>query len=214
MAGGMEQNEGPRPAIASGSVRTSRRRNGAKRESRRSWVMGWPGCYAHESLAVFLTVYVDDFKMSGRTADVDKAWKLISEVNRFMWLVWGVSLKANIFTKTKIEVKTVYNHSIEGEVISLGGLVIAIAPEALRQALLFTVYIVYCILHTVYCILYTVYCILYTVYRKLYTVVTVYSLLLTVYCIQFLHTVYCILYIVHCVLYSVYCILYTPYCIL
>ena len=116
--------------------------------------------------------------------------------------------------KKKFEVKTVYNHSIEGEVISLGGLVIAIAPEALRQALLFTVYIVYCILHTVYCILYTVYCILYTVYRKLYTVVTVYSLLLTVYCIQFLHTVYCILYIVHCVLYSVYCILYTPYCIL
>ncbi len=37
-------------------------------------VMGWQGCYAHESLVVFLTVYVDDCKMSGRTADVEKAW--------------------------------------------------------------------------------------------------------------------------------------------
>jgi hypothetical protein len=43
-------------------------------------VHGWPGCYSHSSLAVFLTVYVDDFKMSGREADVTKAWKLIKEV--------------------------------------------------------------------------------------------------------------------------------------
>ena len=43
-------------------------------------VHGWPGCYSHSSLAVFLTVYVDDFKMSGREADVTKAWRLIKEV--------------------------------------------------------------------------------------------------------------------------------------
>ena len=44
-------------------------------------VIGWPGCYADSSLAIFLTVYVDDFfKMSGREADVAKTWKLIKEV--------------------------------------------------------------------------------------------------------------------------------------
>ena len=45
-------------------------------------VIGWPGCYSHSSLAVFLTVYVDDFKMSGREADVAKAWKLIKELSQ------------------------------------------------------------------------------------------------------------------------------------
>ena len=48
-------------------------------EKRFSPVIGWPGCYSHSSLAVFLTVYVDDFKMSGREADVAKAWKLIKD---------------------------------------------------------------------------------------------------------------------------------------
>jgi hypothetical protein len=42
-------------------------------------VSGWPGCYTHKSLAVFLTVYVDDFKMSGKDGDRAKAWKLIKE---------------------------------------------------------------------------------------------------------------------------------------
>ncbi len=34
----------------------------------------------HATLAVYLTVYSDDFKMSGRRADVAKAWALIQEV--------------------------------------------------------------------------------------------------------------------------------------
>ena len=41
-------------------------------------VPGWWSCYTHKTLDVFLTVYVDDFKMSGKRNDVKEAWKLIS----------------------------------------------------------------------------------------------------------------------------------------
>ena len=35
-------------------------------------VPNWPSCYTHKSLDVLLTVYVDDFKMSGKKKDVYK----------------------------------------------------------------------------------------------------------------------------------------------
>ena len=37
----------------------------------------WKSCFIHRELKVFLMVYVDDFKCSGRETDVDKAFELI-----------------------------------------------------------------------------------------------------------------------------------------
>ena len=45
-------------------------------------VPGWPSCFTHKTLKVFLTVYVDDFKMSGQRDDVAKAWKLIRTASK------------------------------------------------------------------------------------------------------------------------------------
>ena len=42
-------------------------------------VPGWPSCLTHKTLKVYLTVYVDDFKISGKREDVKKAWKLVRE---------------------------------------------------------------------------------------------------------------------------------------
>ena len=40
---------------------------------------GWPGCYYHPSLALFLTVYVDDFKLAGPRQNLAQGWKLIRQ---------------------------------------------------------------------------------------------------------------------------------------
>ena len=40
-------------------------------------ILGWSGCYRHESLHAVLTVYVDDFKLSSHQDDNKEAWKLI-----------------------------------------------------------------------------------------------------------------------------------------
>ena len=37
----------------------------------------WNGCYWNPKLKCFLVVYVDDLKIAGPKANVDKAWKLI-----------------------------------------------------------------------------------------------------------------------------------------
>lgn len=43
---------------------------------------GWPGCYTHTQLQILLTVYVDDFKMSGRSKDLPQAWaKVAAAIN-------------------------------------------------------------------------------------------------------------------------------------
>ena len=38
----------------------------------------WPSCYFHKELRLLLSVYVDDFKMSGPTENLEQGWKLIS----------------------------------------------------------------------------------------------------------------------------------------
>ena len=40
---------------------------------------GWPGCYHHPRLSLFLTVYVDDFKLAGPRVSLAAGWKLIRE---------------------------------------------------------------------------------------------------------------------------------------
>ena len=42
-------------------------------------VQNWPGCFVHKTLHAFLTVYVDDFKMSGPKKNLAIGWELISE---------------------------------------------------------------------------------------------------------------------------------------
>ena len=37
----------------------------------------WPSCYWHPKLRLFLVVYVDDFKLSGPTVNMDRGWELI-----------------------------------------------------------------------------------------------------------------------------------------
>ena len=37
----------------------------------------WPSCYYHSELKLVLSVYVDDFKMSGPTKNLAKGWNLI-----------------------------------------------------------------------------------------------------------------------------------------
>ena len=39
---------------------------------------GWPGTYFHRQLSLFLVVYVDDFKMSGPSQNLEKGWALIT----------------------------------------------------------------------------------------------------------------------------------------
>ncbi|MCP4209475.1 MAG: hypothetical protein GY767_20865, partial [Shimia sp.] len=39
----------------------------------------WPSCYFHHELKVFMVVYVDDFKNSGPTGNLAKAWALIKD---------------------------------------------------------------------------------------------------------------------------------------
>ena len=38
---------------------------------------GWPSCYYHPELKVFLIVYVDDFMMAGPTDNMAEAWRRI-----------------------------------------------------------------------------------------------------------------------------------------
>ncbi len=40
-------------------------------------VPNWPSCYLHDQLRLFLTVYVDDFKMSGTKTSLAKGWELL-----------------------------------------------------------------------------------------------------------------------------------------
>ena len=40
-------------------------------------IEAWPSCYFHSKLRLFLSVYVDDFKMSGPVPNLDKGWELI-----------------------------------------------------------------------------------------------------------------------------------------
>ena len=37
----------------------------------------WPSCYYHDSLKLFLVVYVDDFKLAGPAKNLAKGWELI-----------------------------------------------------------------------------------------------------------------------------------------
>ena len=37
----------------------------------------WPSCYFHDKLKLMLTVYVDDFKLSGPTENLAEGWRLI-----------------------------------------------------------------------------------------------------------------------------------------
>jgi hypothetical protein len=37
----------------------------------------WRSCYRHAALGLFLVVYVDDFKMSGPSANMEEGWRLI-----------------------------------------------------------------------------------------------------------------------------------------
>ena len=38
---------------------------------------GWPSCFWHADLQLFLVIYVDDFKMSGPKCNLAKGWELI-----------------------------------------------------------------------------------------------------------------------------------------
>ena len=40
-------------------------------------IEGWRSCYWHKGLGLFLTVYVDDFKMSGPKGNMKEGWRLI-----------------------------------------------------------------------------------------------------------------------------------------
>ena len=40
-------------------------------------VAEWPSCFVHAQLALFLVVYVDDFKLAGPVSNLAKGWKLI-----------------------------------------------------------------------------------------------------------------------------------------
>ena len=42
-------------------------------------VVGWECLYVHRALKVFLSVYVDDFKLAGETKNLPKAWKLMTD---------------------------------------------------------------------------------------------------------------------------------------
>ena len=39
----------------------------------------WPSCYINPKLNLYLSVYVDDFKMSGDPANLVKGWQLIRD---------------------------------------------------------------------------------------------------------------------------------------
>ena len=41
--------------------------------------MNWPSNYFHAGLRSYLSVYVDDFKMSGPTQHLAKGWKLVGK---------------------------------------------------------------------------------------------------------------------------------------
>ncbi len=43
-------------------------------------VQGRASCFMHVGLRVFLTIYVDDFKMAGPFENMDKAWKMTGSV--------------------------------------------------------------------------------------------------------------------------------------
>ena len=38
---------------------------------------GWPSCYFHPGLKLFLVLYVDDFKLAGPTANLPAGWTLL-----------------------------------------------------------------------------------------------------------------------------------------
>ena len=38
---------------------------------------GWPACYVHPQLKLFLVLYVDDFKLAGPTANLAEGWRLL-----------------------------------------------------------------------------------------------------------------------------------------
>ena len=49
----------------------------------------WPSMFRHPKLKLLLGVYVDDFKMSGPSSNIDEGWKLIStQINlRSIWIL-------------------------------------------------------------------------------------------------------------------------------
>ena len=40
---------------------------------------GWPSCYWHAALQLYLVVYVDDFKLSGPRQNIEAGWDLIKK---------------------------------------------------------------------------------------------------------------------------------------
>ena len=45
-------------------------------------IPGWESCYFHKTLKLVLLVYVDDFKMAGKTKNLPEGWNLIKRVLR------------------------------------------------------------------------------------------------------------------------------------
>ena len=43
-------------------------------------IPNWPSCYHHAQLKLLLTIYVDDFKLSGPSDNISKVWKLLESV--------------------------------------------------------------------------------------------------------------------------------------
>ena len=43
-------------------------------------IPNWPSCYQHKGLGLMLTIYVDDFKLSGPTDKLRPGWKLLESV--------------------------------------------------------------------------------------------------------------------------------------
>ena len=39
----------------------------------------WPSCYFHAKLQLFLVIYVDDFKLSGPSGNLQQGWDLIAK---------------------------------------------------------------------------------------------------------------------------------------
>ncbi len=44
-------------------------------------VPNWPSCYLRPQYRLFLTIAVDDFKMSGTKTNLQKGWQLIKKRN-------------------------------------------------------------------------------------------------------------------------------------
>ena len=57
-------------------------------------ILGWECCFVHNTLQLVLSVYVDDFKMAGKSGNLSRGWDLIRskilgtthEVARLSWM--------------------------------------------------------------------------------------------------------------------------------